>query len=229
MKSVMKRRSDPAAKAQTVRTLEGVGVPAAELGHIAPALRVFAVRIESLVRDPRNARLHDEGDLPATAASLRRFGQQHLVHFEPQTRVIKVGNGRHEAAETLLGWKWIAAVPSNLTPDELRAFALADNRTAEKSRWDFDALEDELEALEQLGVGGLDELGLSAGDLDEIDRMLSGPEEEPAGPARDGGGGTGRALADQWKIVVECESEGQQAAMLERFLGEGLRVRAING
>src|SRR5690606_36143176 len=91
-----KPASDAAKTGQTVRTIHGDEIPAAELEHIAPALRSFAVSIDSLKRDPRNARRHADEDLQSTAASLKRFGQQHLIQFDPQSRVIKVGNGRHE-------------------------------------------------------------------------------------------------------------------------------------
>src|SRR5262245_22414680 len=105
----------------TITTLEGATILDSELGHIAPHLRPFAVAIDSLKRDPNNARAHDDGDLTTTANSLKRFGQQHLIHFDPKTRIIKVGNGRHEAAAMVLQWKYIAAVPSNLSANELRA------------------------------------------------------------------------------------------------------------
>lgn len=166
-------RSGKAQAGDCIDTIHGERVPVAELEHIAPHLRAFAVRVDSLVRDPNNARLHGEEDLPATAASLQRFGQQHLLQFEPQSRIIKIGNGRHEAAERILGWTWIAAAPSNLSAEELRAFALADNRTAEKSAWDIQALEHELDALQNLGFNDLETLGFGDRDLLEIERSLS--------------------------------------------------------
>lgn len=222
-------------------TIDGAMIPVAELEHIAPHLRAFAVATESLKRDPNNARAHADEDLASTANSLKQFGQQHLIHFDPATRIVKVGNGRHEAAAAVLGWKWIAAIPSNLSPDQLRAFALADNRTAEKSTWDHDALQRELDALGELNID-MTGVGFDAGDLAELDESLAELETAGTVPLKRKGRGQGAgvsgqgsgvadqeggASADQFKIVISCDSEAHQANLLERFNGERLKVRAL--
>lgn len=242
MGKTTKRHSDAAATAQAVevgatvdkvRTMEGREVPAAELEHIAPALRAFAVPVESLKRDLTNARVHGDEDLATTAVSLREFGQQHLVHFDTTTRVIKVGNGRHGAASAVLGWKWIAAVPSNLDADRLRAFALADNRTAEKSGWDYEALQRELDALGDLSID-MAPLGFAAADLEELEAELAGEtyRMKPRRKARDAdesGGAVGdEPLPDtQHKIVIDCRDEAHQAELLRKLKGQGLKVKAL--
>jgi ParB-like chromosome segregation protein Spo0J len=212
-----------------VKTLEGKKIPAAELAHIAPALRGFAVAVDSLYRDPNNARAHDEPDLSTTAASLADFGQQHLVHFESSSRIVKVGNGRHEAAEKILKWKWIAAVPSNLDATKLRAFALIDNRTAEKSRWDHDRLADELDALADLDVN-LDGLGFADVDMEEIEKSL---QNVAAGDDTTDGSSRSQKnsgeLQEKWKIVVDCEDAEDQVALLNQFKAEGRKCRALVG
>lgn len=201
----------------------------AELAHIPEYFRPFAVPVDRLIRDPRNAREHDETDLPTTANSLKRFGQQHVIHYEPGTRIIKVGNGRHEAAQTILGWKWIAAVPNNLSTNELRAFALADNRTAEKSRWG-EGLAIEMDALEELGVG-IDDVGFSDVDLEELEEFGAdaGDESNDSGGSGKGGGsggGSGSGYAQRFAVIVDCRDEDHQGDLLERLRGEGLKVRA---
>jgi len=48
----------------------------------------------------------------------------------------------------LLGWTEIAAIEFEGSAEEARAFALADNRTAELAEWDADTLAAELRELE---------------------------------------------------------------------------------
>lgn len=108
------------------------------------------VSIDTLSLDPYNARTHSERNLSAIAASLKEFGQRKpiVVH----QNVVIAGNGTLEAALTL-GWKEIAVTrtPSDWTLEQARAFALADNRTAELAEWDTSILSDQLVALDEIG------------------------------------------------------------------------------
>lgn len=106
--------------------------------------------ISALQFDPNNARKHGEKNLQAIAESLRRFGQRRpLVAFGD---VIIAGNGTLEAARTL-GWTevYITRVPEDWSEEEARAYALADNRTAELAEWDSRMLADTLADLDASG------------------------------------------------------------------------------
>lgn len=221
----MRAKKKPSAEAApargTIRTLEGKAVPEKELAHIAARLRPFAVLVNSLTRDTNNARAHTDHDLGPTTESLRRFGQQEAIQYDAKSRVVKIGNGRHEIAQTRMNWKWIAAVPSELSREELRAFALAHNRTGEMATWIPERLEQELR---ELGNSGLDNLAM-LGFEDEVskiedaltaDELLAG---DPAGADRDPDGGPPRGksgpLVDQFKIVLTCRDEEHQTQILE--------------
>ncbi len=52
------------------------GIPKVELEWIVESLRPLAEPVDRLELDPRNARKHDEANLAAIAASLKRFGQR---------------------------------------------------------------------------------------------------------------------------------------------------------
>lgn len=106
--------------------------------RIAPSLLPLARPIAELTADPRNARRHDERNLAAVAESLRRFGQR--VPVVARGSEIKAGHARVEAAKRL-GWTVIAVADADdLTEDEARAYAIADNRTAELADWDDELL-----------------------------------------------------------------------------------------
>lgn len=116
----------------------------------APVIRTELRDVSALTNDPRNARKHDKRNLDAIGESLRRFGQQKPIVVDGEGVVI-AGNGTLEAARRL-GWKSITAAVTTLTPEQARAFALADNRTGELSDWDRDLLGSELLALSQAEV-----------------------------------------------------------------------------
>jgi ParB-like chromosome segregation protein Spo0J len=121
-------------------------------------LRIETVKINSLNPDPDNARTHDSKNLKAIASSLEKFGQRKPIVVTPDSIVV-AGNGTLEAAKSL-GWTEIAIArtPIGWTWDQVKAFALADNRTAELAEWDDKVLADQLLELDANGWE-LEELG----------------------------------------------------------------------
>ena len=93
------------------------------------------VPISSLTLDPTNARKHSETNLRAIANSLKRFGQRKPIVVQGST--VLAGNGTLEAARSL-GWMEIAIVkvPDEWDAQTAKAFAIADNRSAELAEWD---------------------------------------------------------------------------------------------
>jgi DNA modification methylase len=121
-------------------------------------LRIETVNVNSLTPDPANARKHDGRNLQAIAHSLEKFGQRKPICVTPDSIVV-AGNGTLEAAKSL-GWTEIAIArtPVGWTWEQIRAFALADNRTAELAEWDDKVLADQLLELDANGWE-LEELG----------------------------------------------------------------------
>lgn len=128
------------------------------------------VPTSSLVAARRNARTHSERQLDALAASLRQFGMIAPIIVDADNRIV-AGHGRLEAA-TRLG---LASVPvlraAHLSEDQLRLYAIADNRIAEQADWDRDLLAVEFRELEV----ALPEISLSITgfELPEIEVMTS--------------------------------------------------------
>ena len=105
------------------------------------------VLIETLSFDSANVRTHNEKNIRSIKESLKRFGQQKPIVVD-SNNVVRAGNGTLQAAKEL-GWTSIDVAYSKLTSDELTAYAIADNRTAELAEWDMGGLKEQL--------GGLDE------------------------------------------------------------------------
>lgn len=103
--------------------------------NIAAALAPLVVPIGDLRHLPGNAR---RGDVPAIARSLARFGQRKPV-VATADGTVTAGNHLLAAAEEL-GWDRLAAVFIDDDEVTARAFALADNRTADLGHYDEAAL-----------------------------------------------------------------------------------------
>ena len=106
-------------------------------------MQIETVLIDDLDLDPRNARKHDEKNLKAIADSLELFGQRKPIVVWGKTVV--AGNGTMAAARSL-GWTEItvARVPDDWSSDQVKAYALADNRSAELAVWDEQVLASQL-------------------------------------------------------------------------------------
>jgi len=114
-------------------------------------LRLESVLISSLSLDPTNARRHDSKNLASIEGSLRLFGQRKPI-VVTGGNVVVAGNGTLEAAKSL-GWSEIDVVriPADWSADQVKAYALADNRTAELAEWDAKVLADQLVELDAVG------------------------------------------------------------------------------
>ena len=114
-------------------------------------MEIQKIRIADLKPDPQNARTHSEQNLNAIAGSLREFGQRKPIVITSQN-IIAAGNGTVKAAKSL-GWTEIEAVrvPADWDADRIKAFALADNRTAELASWNPEVMASQLIDLQEAG------------------------------------------------------------------------------
>ena len=87
----------------------------------------------------------------AVAESIKEFGFKVPIIIDGNN-VIIAGHTRLKAAR-LLGLVSVPCiVADDLTPEQIKAFRLADNKTGELAEWDFDALEKELSELTAFDV-----------------------------------------------------------------------------
>jgi len=139
---------------------------------------LMKIEISKLHADPANVRKHSDKNIKAIEASLARFGQQKPIVVD-KNNVVRAGNGTLQAAINL-GWDKIWISKSKLSPSELTAYAIADNRTAELAEWDMEALGLQLAELEvDLSDIGFDEIDMTAlGFDDENKSTKTDPESE---------------------------------------------------
>ncbi len=136
-------------------------------------LQIQVLPISELTPDPNNARIHKRKSLDALCESLSTFGQRKPILIT-KDKVVIAGNGTLAAAQ-ILEWETINCtyVPSEWTQQQITAYALADNATAELSSWDEDLLQVQLEGLKDLeanlGVLGLPRVKPNLDDIQEAE------------------------------------------------------------
>lgn len=109
-------------------------------------MEVFEMRAEDLTPYENNPRINDEA-VEKVAASIKEFGFKVPIIID-RDGVIIAGHTRLKAAQ-VLGMETVPVIRADdLTPDQVKAFRLADNKVGEFSMWDFEALEAELAAVE---------------------------------------------------------------------------------
>jgi DNA modification methylase len=133
-------------------------------------MQIELVPIARVIPYARNPR-RNEGAIAKVAASIREFGFRQPIVVDPEM-VIVVGHTRLEAARKLGLAEVPVHVAHGLSPAQLKAYRIADNRLHEEAEWDEELLECELLELKELDF----DLGLTGFDDDEIGRLLDGSD-----------------------------------------------------
>lgn len=142
-------------------------------------MKITEIELSNLHEYENNPRDND-GAVDAVAASIREFGFKVPVIVDGDN-VIVAGHTRVKAARKL----GMSAVPcivaDDLTPDQIKAFRLADNKVSELAGWDWNKLYEELETIsidmEQFGFD------MSADDVD-IDSFFEDAEQKEKEPKK---------------------------------------------
>ena len=109
-------------------------------------LKVKNVPLESIKPYENNPRRVSEEAVNALTASIKEFGFRGPVILDREN-VIVAGHTRVLAAQKLGLAEIPCIVADDLTPEQIKAFRLVDNKTAELTGWDFEKLDMELEEL----------------------------------------------------------------------------------
>jgi ParB-like chromosome segregation protein Spo0J len=135
------------AKEEEAKTAQTSNEPPVDLSYIAPPLRGLAVPINSLKPDPNNVRTHDDKNRLAVRNSLSKFGQLRPIVIHK--KMVMAGNCTWEEMKAL-GLTHIAAVVADhLSIEEMVAFGIVDNKSAQLAGTDFKKLGDVFRTMEE--------------------------------------------------------------------------------
>ncbi len=123
--------------------------------------------IDKLIPYARNARKIPQGAIDKVAASIKEFGWRQPIVVDGD-RVVVAGHVRLLAAKQLGEKEVPVHVATGLTPGQIKAFRLMDNRSHQESGWDMELLAPEMAELQALAM----DAALSGFDADEISKFL---------------------------------------------------------
>ena len=132
--------------------------------------------VSDLKNNPRNARTHTKYQVRQIANSITEFGFTNPVLLDHNNTII-AGHGRVAAAKQL-GLSRVPAIRlEDLTPDQVRAYVIADNRLAEKAGWDQAILAIELQHL--MTIESDFDVTITGFEIPEIDLLLAPENKKP--------------------------------------------------
>lgn len=138
-----------------------------------PSDQIVHLALDQLTPYARNPR-RNEAAVTKVKASIAEFGFKQPIVVDAK-HVIVAGHTRFLAAQAL----GLATVPvivaRDLTPTQVKAYRLADNRVAQESQWDDELLALELEELQAEGF----DVPLIGFDDSELERLLADEDLEP--------------------------------------------------
>lgn len=126
--------------------------------------KIIYKNIDDVIPYENNPRINDKA-VEAVAASIKEFNFQNPIVIDT-SNVIIAGHTRLKAAKLLGLDKVPCIVADDLTPEQIKAFRIADNKTAELAEWDFEKLEEELAELAEMGFA-MDDFGFEDLEADE--------------------------------------------------------------
>ena len=144
-----------------------------------------------------NPRKLKDSAIEKVAMSLKEYGFRQPIVVD-KDKIIVAGHTRYRASKKL-GLKEVPiTVVDNLTPEQINAYRIADNRTAEESEWDSELLKMEIKELEAKDFK-LDLLGFNEDQLNDMlfeeKQGLTDEDEVPEAPEE-----PITKLGDIWKL-----------------------------
>lgn len=128
------------------------------------------------LKEYENNPRHNDGAVEAVAESIKQYGFKVPIILD-RNGVIVAGHTRKRAAE-LLGLETVPCyIAADLTPEQVRAYRLADNKTGELATWDFEKLEKELAELTAFDVD-MSQFGFDESIFDELEETPEVVEDE---------------------------------------------------
>lgn len=174
-------------------------------------MKIIELATESLVPYENNPR-NNAPAVKAVAESIKQFGFKVPIVID-KNNIIVAGHTRLKAAKKL-GLETVPCIRADdLTDEQVRAFRLADNKTAELASWKIDKLQQEL--LE----------------INEIDMLNFGFELPAAETGNDEAEETTTPNFEykpQFGVIVICQDKTEQGEVYVALTAEGYDCKKID-
>ena len=170
-------------------------------------METITKKVSELIPYINNPRNKDDA-IDAVASSIKNFGFKVPIVVDSNNEIIN-GHTRLKAAKKL-GLETVPViVADDLTPEQIKAFRLADNKVGEIATWDENALTVELEELKNL------DFDMSEFEF-EIDESQTQEKNE----------NTDSVLYDEKMIIIiESDNESKLEEYFDKLVEEGYPCR----
>ena len=170
-------------------------------------METITKKVSELIPYINNPRNNDDA-IDAVASSIKNFGFKVPIVVDSNNEIIN-GHTRLKAAKKL-GLETVPViVADDLTPEQIKAFRLADNKVGEIATWDEDALAVELEELKNLDF-----------DMSEFEFEIDEPQTQEKNENTDS------VLYDEKMIIIiESDDESKLEEYFDKLVEEGYPCR----
>ena len=135
-------------------------------------MNIVYKKVDEIIPYEKNPRINDAA-VEAVAKSIKEFGFRVPLVLD-KNNVIITGHTRLRSAKMLGMTEVPCIIADNLTPEQVQAYRIADNKTGEIAEWDYALLPMELKDLQNADF----DLSVLGFDPDELDKLLNGGTEE---------------------------------------------------
>lgn len=185
-------------------------------------MEVKSMSIDDIRPYENNPRDNDDA-VDSVANSIKEFGWQQPIVVD-KDMVIIVGHTRYKAAKKLGMDKVPVVVASELTPEQVKAYRLADNKVGELADWDMEKLNTELDGIEDIDMSefGFEDLGEPELPddffVDDQDNDSDEPEQSEEPELDWGGANTAPITSDDQSFLDDKFEEFKQQEGIKSFL-----------
>ena len=140
-------------------------------------MKISNIKLAKIKPYENNPRTND-GAVEFVQHSIEKFGFKVPIIVDKDNFIV-AGHTRYKAALNLNLDTVPVIVADDLTPEQIKAFRIADNKTAEKAQWDYEKLGIEVGDLDALDLGlDLKDIGFTDFELDVLRGNWEPDEDE---------------------------------------------------
>lgn len=143
-------------------------------------LKIIYKNVDELTPYANNPR-NNEMAVEPVAKSIKEFGFKVPIIIDKDGEIV-AGHTRLKAAKELELEEVPCIIADDLTPEQIKAFRLADNKVTELADWDFELLESELEMLDMSELDfDMSEFGFDTKDANSTESFWDKIADNPTG------------------------------------------------
>ena len=188
-------------------------------------MEIIKLKIDSLTPYEKNAKIHTKEQIEQIKTSIQKFGMNDPIGVWGDKNIIIEGHGRVLALKEL-GFDEVDCIRlDHLTDEERKAYALAHNKLTMNTDFDFDLLQEELDALLDFDMSefGFEDLEVNPYDRSNAESgALFAKYIVPPYSILDSRQGYWKDRKSEWKEIINS-GNGRD----DELLGGGLKQLAI--